>query len=827
MKTKLFLMTLMLFLMVKMMRSAVITHPCMLHTASDIIRVRTLLDIAPWSDAYTHLEASSYAQSTYTEHTSALLDGYLKRMDASNWGPNGKIAQYEDYSNYTAAMRDAAAAYQLALRYQISGNTDYADAAVSVLNAWADNCKGILMLDGYTNNIPDPNEYLINIQAYQFANAAELLRDYDGWDATDFADFQTWMKNTFYTVARLFLENHHGNIGNMHYWLNWDLASLTAVLSIGILCDDENLIDYAISYFKTNTTEVGYVRNAIPYLHQDDNSNELLGQCEESGRDQGHATLCVALLGAFCQMASNVGEDLFAYDNYRALSMAEYVAKYNLMTADTYGTSTKTFVYDHNTFPYTAYSNPSYTCDTLSATGRGTIRPVWELFAGYAQANGLSAIYSQHWADMMRMQSGYGSDGGAGDYGTSSGGFDQLGYGTLMYARPDTKLGASADTYVRKNNTSNHGSETTMEIYTYDTNDADFVGLLSFDLPNDSFAKGRTVKSALLRLVTERFKGDATLAVYAYGHDVEESTTYAGETDYISAARATTPVATVSLTGIKGISVVSDTISDSTYLDIAAWTNAIDLTTYIDTLTSSKLRLMLAKTQNENFATKIFTHDAADISNSKANFTVESADLVPQLTIEYEDGYVLHVTAAGASTLVLPFTALIPQGVKTYTLDYLAGTAAAVATEITGQLPAAIPVLVNADEGSYTFSYMGNYAAYASAVSSGALTGVFVPTAAPSGSYVLQSSATRVGFYPVNTANVTVPACRAYLSTDTSQAKSISISYGKSTGIETFDMSREVYANTPIYDLYGRRVRQSTNIQSGIYIRQGSKFIVR
>ena len=38
----------------------------------------------------------------------------------------------------------------------------------------------------------------------------------------------------------------------------------------------------------------------------------MLGQCQESGRDQGHATLCVSLLGAFCQMAKNVGEDLFS-----------------------------------------------------------------------------------------------------------------------------------------------------------------------------------------------------------------------------------------------------------------------------------------------------------------------------------------------------------------------------------------------------------------------------------------------------------------------------------------------------------------------------------
>ena len=46
-------------------------------------------------------------------------------------------------------MYDAAAAYQLALRYQLSGNTVFADAAVKLFNAWATNCKGILRMEGY------------------------------------------------------------------------------------------------------------------------------------------------------------------------------------------------------------------------------------------------------------------------------------------------------------------------------------------------------------------------------------------------------------------------------------------------------------------------------------------------------------------------------------------------------------------------------------------------------------------------------------------------------------------------------------------------------
>lgn len=41
------------------------------------------------------------------------------------------------------------------------------------------------------------------------------------------------MKDTFYSVSDMFLKNHNGGQGNMHYWLNWDLAQMTSILSIG------------------------------------------------------------------------------------------------------------------------------------------------------------------------------------------------------------------------------------------------------------------------------------------------------------------------------------------------------------------------------------------------------------------------------------------------------------------------------------------------------------------------------------------------------------------------------------------------------------------
>lgn len=417
------------------------SHPAMLHSQQDIEKVKALKGTTLIGNALSHLISSQYAQTSYMDNTSELKDGYLKRMDKDNWGPNGSKGQYADYNNYTAAMKDANAAYQLALRYVINGETAAADAAVKILNAWATNCKGVLKItgDNWVNDIPDPNEYLMTIQGHQFANAAELLRDYSGWAANDFSKFQQWMKSTFANLAKLFLDNHHGNQGTKHYWLNWDLAALTCYLSVGILCDDTNMTTFAIDYYKNfNSNETGGVRNAVPFVHNDTDSSEKLGQCQESGRDQGHSTLDVALLGTFCQMAKNIGDDLFAYDDYRALAMAEYVAKYNLPKAESYGKTseltTDDFVYNNLPFTnYTAGKNNEYSHTAISNVDRGTLRPCWEIFHNYAKSKGLAAKYCGEWVELMRSKTGYG-DGGAGDYGNTSGGFDQLGYGTLMYA---------------------------------------------------------------------------------------------------------------------------------------------------------------------------------------------------------------------------------------------------------------------------------------------------------------------------------------------------------------------------------------------------------
>jgi len=356
-------------------------HPGMLHTSADLIRMQTQVNVnaSPWVDSYNLLTSNSFSQLNYVMA-----------------GPNDTITRTSTGGSYVHVMRDAAAAYQDALRWYISGNNAYADKAISILNAWATTCKAIS---------GDSNFALASgLYGYQLANAAEILRSYSGWSATDFNNFKTFMLTVFYPAANSFLTNHNGTC-DTHYWANWDLCNMATILSIGILCDDQAKFNQAITYFKSGIGN-GNIDRAVFFVHPGN-----LGQNQEAGRDQGHATLDISLIGAFCQMAFNQGQDLFAYENNKVLALAEYTAKYNL----------------NLDVPYNTYNN----CDNVNQTvistaSRGTIRPCWELiYNHYQNVMGIPATYSGQFAAQVRPE------GGGGNYGSTSGGFDQLGFGTL------------------------------------------------------------------------------------------------------------------------------------------------------------------------------------------------------------------------------------------------------------------------------------------------------------------------------------------------------------------------------------------------------------
>lgn len=359
-------------------------HPGLLHTQADFDRMKTKVAAGaePWIDGWHLLIANPHASLNWTPRPQSMV---YRGQDGTH------------PENYAALFNDIAAAYTLALRWKISGDNAYADKAIAILDAWSENLRG---LSGSSDKFLASGLY-----GYEFANAAEIMRSYKHWPARDFNRFKTMMLDVFYPINHEFLVRHNGAKID-HYWANWDLANMASMIAIGALADRRDIYGEAVEYFKHGQGN-GAIEHAVWKLYP-----VGLGQTQESGRDQGHNTLNVSLLGAFCQMAWNQHDDLFGYDDNRVLKGVEYIAKYNLG-------------YD---VPYTTYTNSDVTQANIASAGRGDARPAWELvYNHYAVLKGLYAPYTRMYAEKLRPE------GGGGNYGPNSGGFDQLGYGTLTF----------------------------------------------------------------------------------------------------------------------------------------------------------------------------------------------------------------------------------------------------------------------------------------------------------------------------------------------------------------------------------------------------------
>ena len=346
-------------------------HPGGLHTQADFDRMQQEVAAGahPWIDDWNLLVADPQAQTTYGNHATANMGSSRQNADL-----------------------DAHAAYLDAIRWRVSGDTTYADAAKNILNAWASK----------VNQVPTGTDIpgLMGIAIQDFALAGETLRGYSGWSDADFAAFQSMFTHYLYPVVNDFLTNHNGAAID-HYWANWDACNLGALIAMGVLNDNTDWFNQGVTYYQSGGGN-GAINHAVWALYNDG----ALGQWQESGRDQEHAQLGVGLLGYAAQTAWNQGIDLFGYNNNRLLAGAEYVSRYNMNQA----------------VPYTTYNNSDNVLQYYaSVNGRDRLddRPVWELlYNHFGVLQGLGTPNTQAMAQLQRPEHGS---------------TDHFGYGTLTF----------------------------------------------------------------------------------------------------------------------------------------------------------------------------------------------------------------------------------------------------------------------------------------------------------------------------------------------------------------------------------------------------------
>ena len=414
-------------------------HPCALYSKADFARVKAAITAgtlnAAQQEEFEALQKSPYVIGDYgvTSHATQ----QIVRGDAK-----GTI---EGTENYIIACRDAAAAYQFGLLWQLTGKAEYAQKGVFILKDWAAKCKEV------TAN--DNNFYLAaGAQGYTFALAAEELRDFSGWSESEFTEFKNWIVNVFADKNYKFLQLHgSSNCGSpKHYMSNWDLVNLCSYLQIGILTENDEIVTYSTNYF----TKTGDGLGALPNIQQftydfkaPDGTTEKVTQAQESGRDQGHATMAIVVAAQLAQSAwalyednpTYVDLDYFASNDNALLRMAEYNALANLKTgthADINGSQQGgDWLYTVAQIPFTVAgpwcSNKSHeagkTQNGFGELSRGNLRPGYEIY--YKHYKDVAGSYFvKKFAEVQRPECGSGDA----RYGSNSGAFDQIGWGTLM-----------------------------------------------------------------------------------------------------------------------------------------------------------------------------------------------------------------------------------------------------------------------------------------------------------------------------------------------------------------------------------------------------------
>lgn len=365
-----------------------------LHNEQDFERVRANKTRSPWAEDFDLLKNNAFSNP----------DGPSRAVETIVRG--GGVGE-----NYINASRGAASVYQLALLWNIEKDDIYADGAKRILMEWVVTCGGV---GGDTNAC-----LAAGLNGYMFACGGELLRNYEGWEEGEFEAFQDWLIDVFYPTNDGFLKNHNGTCYS-HYWANWDLVNIASKLAIGIASDRRDIYNEGIIYLQQGLGN-GNLTRTVNYMHDVDGLP--MGQIQESGRDQGHTLMVVALMGVIGQITWNQGDDIFGYMENRILRGSEYAAAFNVMR--------------RNDLPFhelTRYYGSDCRADPpmTSIAGDPSSRNCWSaIYYHYKYEKGVVDAELFNTYEGVKMQV---PEGGP-DAGSTSGGFDQPGFGTLMFTR--------------------------------------------------------------------------------------------------------------------------------------------------------------------------------------------------------------------------------------------------------------------------------------------------------------------------------------------------------------------------------------------------------
>ena len=178
----------------------------------------------------------------------------------------------------------------------------------------------------------------------------------------------------------------------------------------------------------------------------------------------------------------------------------------------------------------------------------------------------------------------------------------------------------------------------------------------------------------------------------------------------------------------------------------------------------------------------------------------------------------INTTAAGWGTVILPFAAELPEGVKAYTCAAVDGATLTLAE--VNALEANKPYII---EGAWNETLTGDAQGTELTNTVGLLTGTYARIYAPNGSYILQNNDSKVGFYLCDAADKYVVAKNRCYLTVSNETNVKAFFFGEQEDAIN-NIRHNVESINNIYDLTGRQVNKATK---GIYIVNGKKVLIK
>lgn len=438
-----------LMLMLASTANAQFYHPGCLHTQADFDRISR------------QIQDGSNPQVTKAWNTFA-ANWMLEKHD--NWLgaiQGNTIIRGEGAQNFAHSERDFGMCYIKAIYWKLMHNSPNASErqlaetraqeAVDLLNQYAKRITGI----GGNSNYA-----LVGaLQGWQVANAAEILREYDGWSENEQKIFRQWVYDVWYTSIYDFTYRQNGQ-SDPHYHSNWNGGAYNSMMAIGIYLDDPFIYNQAMQYLKQSNTNAslkeglcgnedlnGINQGYLVHFFDVDSLNASLAeqgidvkyhspikylcQNQESGRDQPHAEVAMGQMTQACEQAWNQGDDLWDFNGQIMAGGLEYLAGFNAAD-DNDSVFMKNYPAKDWWITCTVCGNSNYTSG-ISYSGRTPNTNIW--YIGYNHFANRMGLYMPY-AKKAWHKAASSWDGGC-EWGAGANAWqnysDNAGFGDLMH----------------------------------------------------------------------------------------------------------------------------------------------------------------------------------------------------------------------------------------------------------------------------------------------------------------------------------------------------------------------------------------------------------